>query len=110
VAAVQYTFTYKHPVAAVQYTFTQNSTHNTEDGTYITITKIGNCGPCPVFASYTLESALQLRKKHGKTSVRLVEKCPDIPVAVKFSWICLEGWNKTRKYPRQVNRFMDRDF
>jgi len=28
-----------------------------------------------VFASYTLEFALQLRKKHGKTSVRLVEKC-----------------------------------
>jgi hypothetical protein len=26
--------------------------------------------------------ALQLRKKHGKTSVRVVEKCPDIPVAV----------------------------
>jgi uncharacterized membrane protein len=23
-----------------------------------------------------------MRKKHGKTSVRLVEKCPDIPVAV----------------------------
>jgi hypothetical protein len=32
--------------------------------------------------SYTLEFALQLRKKHGKTSVRVVEKCPDIPVAV----------------------------
>jgi hypothetical protein len=31
------------------------------------------CGPCPVFASYTLAFALQLRKKHGKTSVR-VEK------------------------------------
>jgi hypothetical protein len=37
--------------------------------------------PCPVFASYTLAFALQLRKKHGKTSVRVVEKCPDIPVA-----------------------------
>jgi len=24
------------------------------------------CGPCPVFASYTLEFALQLRKKRGK--------------------------------------------
>jgi hypothetical protein len=40
------------------------------------------CGPCPVFASYTLAFALQLRKKHGKTSVSVVEKCPDIPVAV----------------------------
>jgi hypothetical protein len=25
--------------------------------------------------------ALQLKKKHGKTSVMVVEKCPDIPVA-----------------------------
>jgi hypothetical protein len=40
------------------------------------------CGPCPVFANYTLAFALQLIKKHGKTSVRVVEKCPDIPVAV----------------------------
>ena len=27
------------------------------------------CGPCPVFASYTLTFALQLREKHGETSV-----------------------------------------
>jgi len=27
--------------------------------------------PCPVFASFTLAFALQLRKKHGKTSVRV---------------------------------------
>jgi len=33
------------------------------------------CGPCPVFASYTLTFALQLRKKHGKTSVRVAEEC-----------------------------------
>jgi hypothetical protein len=43
--------------------------------------EIGKCGPCPVFASYTLAFALQLTKKHGETSVRVVEKCPDIPVA-----------------------------
>jgi hypothetical protein len=35
--------------------------------------KIGKCGPCPVFASYTLAFALQLRKKHGKTSVRVAQ-------------------------------------
>jgi hypothetical protein len=30
------------------------------------------CGPCPVFASFTVAFALlQLRKKHGKTSVRV---------------------------------------
>jgi uncharacterized integral membrane protein len=33
------------------------------------------CGPCPVFASYTLAFVLQLRKKHGKTSVRVAEGC-----------------------------------
>ena len=27
------------------------------------------CGPCPVFASFTLAFALQLRKKRGITSV-----------------------------------------
>jgi hypothetical protein len=42
-------------------------THNTEKG------KFGKCGPCPVFASYTLEFVLQLRKKHGKTSVRVAK-------------------------------------
>jgi len=31
-------------------------------------------GPCLVFASYTLAFALQLRKKHGKTSVRVYGK------------------------------------
>ena len=32
-------------------------------------------GMCPIFASYTLAFALQLRKKHGKTSVRIAEEC-----------------------------------
>jgi hypothetical protein len=62
----------------------KNSTQNTEDGIHITITKkkIGKSRLCPIFASYTLAFALQLRKKHGKTSVRVVEKYPDIPVDV----------------------------
>jgi len=33
------------------------------------------CGPCPVFASYTLASALQIRKEHGKTAVKVAEEC-----------------------------------
>ena len=33
------------------------------------------CGPCRVFASFRLVFALQLRKKHGKTSVRVFEEC-----------------------------------
>jgi hypothetical protein len=35
------------------------------------ITNVEDYRPCPVFASFTLAFALQLRKKHGKTSVRL---------------------------------------
>jgi len=31
----------------------------------------GECGPFPVFASYTLEFALHMRKKHGKPSFRV---------------------------------------
>jgi hypothetical protein len=40
------------------------------------------CGTCPVFVGYTLGLALHLREKDEKSSVKLVEKCPDIPVAV----------------------------
>jgi len=35
---------------------------------------LGECGPCPVLASYTLAFALQLRKKHGKTSAIFCKK------------------------------------
>ena len=33
------------------------------------------CGSWPVFASYTLAFALQLRKTHGKSSVKVAEEC-----------------------------------
>jgi len=33
------------------------------------------CGPCSVFESCTLAPALQMRKKHGKTSVRVAGEC-----------------------------------
>jgi len=48
---------------------TQNNTNN-KRATQIT-TNVEECGPCPVFANFTWAFALQLRKKHGKTSVRL---------------------------------------
>jgi hypothetical protein len=35
-------------------------------------TNLEECGPCPVFASFTLAFALQLKKKHGKPPVRVV--------------------------------------
>ena len=39
------------------------------------LTNWEECGPCPVFASYTFAFALQLRKKNGKSSVRVAEEC-----------------------------------
>ena len=44
---------------------TQNNTNN-KRATQIT-TNVKECGPCPVFANFTLAFTLQLRKKHGKT-------------------------------------------
>jgi hypothetical protein len=32
---------------------------------------VEECGPCPVCGSFTVAFALKLKKKHGKTSVRL---------------------------------------
>src|SRR5215475_15454877 len=51
---------------------TNNTWNNTNNNrtTQIT-TNVEECGPCPVFASFTLAVALQLRKKHGKTSIRV---------------------------------------
>jgi len=40
------------------------------------------CGPCPVLVSYTLAFALQLRKKHGKTSVRVENLSQDAALIV----------------------------
>jgi hypothetical protein len=48
---------------------TQNNTNNNQT-TQIT-TNVEECGPCPIFASFTLAFALQQRKKHRKASVRL---------------------------------------
>jgi len=48
---------------------TQNNTNNNR--TTQIQTNVEECGPCPVFASFTLAFALQLGEKHGKTSVRV---------------------------------------
>jgi hypothetical protein len=48
-------------VAVHTYTLT---THRTTQITYVE-----ECGPCPVIATFTLAFAVQLSKKHGKTSV-----------------------------------------
>jgi len=62
----QYTFTNK------QYIEQHKQPNNTNNIRTTQIqTNVVECGPCPVFASFTLAFALQLRKKHGKTSVRV---------------------------------------
>jgi hypothetical protein len=43
-----------------------NNTQNNTNTNYVE-----ECGPCPVFASFTLTFALQLRKKRGETSDRV---------------------------------------
>jgi len=50
-------------------TIQQNNTNNNRT-TQIT-NNVEECRPCPVFASFTLAFALQLGKKHEKTSVRV---------------------------------------
>ena len=52
---------------------------------------IPNSATCPVFARYTLAFALQLRKKHGKTSVRVAGKC-QLPQLILCFRIPREAW------------------
>jgi hypothetical protein len=44
------------------------------------ITNLEECWLCPVFVNYTLAFALQLMKKHGKTSVRVAEEIQRIHI------------------------------
>jgi len=55
--------------------YTQTVHRTTQNKQYIEQhNNLGECGPCPVLASYTMAFALQLRKKHGKTTVRVAEQ------------------------------------
>ena len=52
--------------------YTQTVHRTTQNKQYIEEhNNLGECGQCPVLARFTLAFALQLRKKHGKTSVRV---------------------------------------
>jgi hypothetical protein len=74
VAVVQYTFTHKQFTERKKKKKQQHRT--TQEKQYIEQhkNKLEQCGPCPVLVSYTLAFALKLRKKHGKTSVRVAEQ------------------------------------
>jgi len=53
--------------------YTQTIHRTTQKKQYIEQhNNLGERGPCPVLARFTLAFALQLRKKHGKTSVRVI--------------------------------------
>jgi len=60
-------------MAEVQYVTVQYSAVHIQTQTIHRTTQLiwDECGPCPIFASYTLAFALQLRKKDVKTSVKL---------------------------------------
>jgi hypothetical protein len=63
-------------VAVVQYTFTNKQYTEQQNKQYIDNTNnLEMSGPCPIFAGFNLAFALHLRKKHGKTSVRVAEEC-----------------------------------
>ena len=52
--------------------YTQTVHQTTQNKQYIEEhNNLWECGPCPVLARFTLAFALQLRKKQGKTSVRV---------------------------------------
>ena len=85
-AVVQYTFTHKQYTEQTKLTTLvgrlsgiRTQSGQTKINDELTALKLSynweECGPCPVFASYTLAFALQLRKKRGKTSVRVAEEC-----------------------------------
>jgi hypothetical protein len=63
------------------YTQTHRTTQNKR---YVEQHKIlEECGPCPIFAIYTLAFALQLRKKHGKKTSKEVRKNPNHCIPLK---------------------------
>ena len=52
-----------------------NSTQNDANDTQNNTINLGKMWAVPVFSSYSLAFALQLRKKHGETSVTVAEEC-----------------------------------
>jgi hypothetical protein len=71
VAAVQYTFTHK------KYTeYTERTIHNNKKEK-----KLESAGRAPFLCFIYPDIRFTTEEKAQKTSVRVVEKCPDIPVA-----------------------------
>jgi hypothetical protein len=95
VAVVKYTFTHK------QYTeYRERNIRNNKKKETCKVRAV------PVFANYTLAFPLQLRKKHGQTSVRVVEKCSDIPVAAVQHTFTHNTQNNTMRQNTQNGTYM----
>ena len=61
-----------HDGSSTVHIYTQTVHRTTQNKQYIEQhNNLGESGPCPILARFTLVFALQLRKKHGKTSVRV---------------------------------------
>jgi len=50
---------------------------------------VKECWLCPVFASFTLVFALQLRRKHGKTSVRVKKNLSQVKRNLSQGTVCI---------------------
>jgi hypothetical protein len=74
-----------------------NNTQNTEKGEF------GKCGPCLVFASYTLAFALQLRKKHGETSVRVAQYKSNEQAQYKNNGLTIHRRNTVTQHRKTKN-------
>jgi len=62
---------------------------------------VEECGPCPVFESFTLASALQVRRKHGKTSVRVRKtsvRFRETSVKVQYTYYMYAWYIGSRSY------------
>jgi len=84
---------------------TQNNTNNNRT-TQIT-NSVEECGPCPVFVSFTLAFGLQLRKKHGKTSVRVRETSVSVEYAHYQNTYTLQYPNTNTRITKPTHKHTD---
>ena len=63
-------------------------------------TNLEDCGTCPIFASFILAFTLQLKKKHGKTSVR-VRKTSEYSIHITRTPTHYKTYTHTHTYTLQ---------
>jgi hypothetical protein len=70
-----------------------------------TMNKLGRVLAVPSFANYTLAFALQLRKKHGKTSVRVAEEIQRMHIVKTRTHYKTHPYTQTHKHPHITIQF-----